>query len=61
MIEKGCGETIQDNFDAIAQLSPATAPDRETAATPTATNVKLAIQLEYVQAYIKTLQEHQDT
>jgi hypothetical protein len=39
MIEHGREETIQDTVDAIAQLSTATASDRATVATLTATNV----------------------
>jgi hypothetical protein len=57
MIEQGCGETMQDTVDAIVQLSTSMVSDRGTATTFTATNVKLALQLETVQAYIKTRKE----
>jgi hypothetical protein len=57
MTEQGCGETMQYTVDAIAQLATATASDRRTGATLTATNAKLTIQMETVQAYIKTLKE----
>jgi hypothetical protein len=56
-IEKGCGETMQDNVDAIAQLATATASDSGTVATLTATNAKLTMQPEAAQACIKTLTE----
>jgi hypothetical protein len=45
MIEHGREETMQDTVDAIAQLATATASDRGTVATLTATNAKLATQL----------------
>jgi hypothetical protein len=43
--------------DAIAQLAVATASDRETVAILTATNAKLALQLETSQAYAQKLKE----
>jgi hypothetical protein len=52
MIEQGRGETMQYTVDAIAQLATSTASDRGTVATFTATNSKLASQLEAAQAYI---------
>jgi hypothetical protein len=57
MIEHGLEETIQDTVDAIAQLSTATGSDRGTVATLTATNVKLATQLEAAQAQIAQLKD----
>jgi hypothetical protein len=45
MIEQGCGETMQENVDAIAQLATATASYRGTVDTITETNAKLASQL----------------
>jgi predicted RNase H-like nuclease (RuvC/YqgF family) len=51
MIEKGCGDTV----DAIAQLATATTSDSETVEMLTATNAKLASQLEAAQSYIKML------
>jgi hypothetical protein len=57
MIEQGRGDKMQDNADAIAQLATATASDRRTVATLTATNAKLASQLEAAQVYIKMLKD----
>jgi hypothetical protein len=48
----------QGTADAIAQLAVATAFDRETVATLTATNAKLTLQLETSQAYVKKLKEY---
>jgi hypothetical protein len=45
----------QGTADAIAQLAVATASDRDTVDTLTATNVKLTLQLETYQAYVKKL------
>jgi hypothetical protein len=53
MVEQGCGDNMQDTDNAIAQLSTATASDRRTVATLTATNAKLASQLGAAQAYSK--------
>jgi hypothetical protein len=50
MIEHGQEETMQDTIDAIAQLATATVSDNGTVATLTATNAKLATQLEADQA-----------
>jgi hypothetical protein len=55
MIEQGLGDSIQDTVDAIAQLATATASERGTESTLSATNAKLASQLEAAQAYIKIL------
>jgi hypothetical protein len=55
MIEHGREETMQDTVNAIAQL--ATAYDRGTVATLTATNAKLATQLEAAQAQIAQLKD----
>jgi hypothetical protein len=55
MIEQGRGDNMQDTVDAIAQLATATSSDSGTLATLTATNDKLAYQLEAAQAYIKML------
>jgi hypothetical protein len=57
MIEQGRGDSMQDTVDAIAQLATVTASDRGTVATLTATNAKLASQLEAAQAYIKMLKD----
>jgi hypothetical protein len=57
IIEQGLGEIMQDTGDAIAQLATAMASDRITMATLTATNAKLAMQLEAAQSYINTLKE----
>jgi predicted RNase H-like nuclease (RuvC/YqgF family) len=57
MIEKRCRETMQDTDNVITQLATATASDRGTVATLTATNVKLAVQLGTSQANIKKLKE----
>jgi hypothetical protein len=46
MIEQGRGDTMQETVNAIAQLATATASDHGTVATLTATNAKLASQLE---------------
>jgi hypothetical protein len=55
MIEQGRDESMQDTFDAIAQLATATASDCGTAATLTITNAKLATQLEAAHALITQL------
>jgi hypothetical protein len=47
----------QGTADAIAQLAVATASDRDTVATLTATNAKLTLQLETYQAYVQKLKE----
>jgi ribose 5-phosphate isomerase len=57
IIEQGSGETMQDTVDVIAQLAKATASDRGTVATLTATNSKLASQLDTSEAYINMLKE----
>jgi hypothetical protein len=57
MIEHGREETMQDTFDAIAQLATATASYRGTVASLTATNAKLATQLEAVQEQIAQLKD----
>jgi hypothetical protein len=57
MIEQGHGEAMQGTVDAIYQPATATASDHRTVATLTATNAKLASQLEASQAYIKTLKD----
>jgi hypothetical protein len=57
MIEQGCGDTMQDTVDAIAQLATAMASDRGTVSTLTATNAKLASHLEVEQAYSKMLKD----
>jgi hypothetical protein len=57
MIEQGREETMQDTVHAIAQLSTATASDIGTEANLTATNVKLALQLEAAQAQIAQLKD----
>jgi hypothetical protein len=57
MIEHGREETMQDNVDAIAQLATATASNRGTVATLTATNAKLATQLEAARAQIAQLKD----
>jgi hypothetical protein len=57
MIEQGRGEAMQGTVDMISQLATATASDRRTIATLTATNTKLAAQLEASHAYIKTLND----
>jgi predicted RNase H-like nuclease (RuvC/YqgF family) len=48
---------MQDTVDAIAQLATATAFNRETVATLTTTNAKLATQLEADQAQIAQLKD----
>jgi hypothetical protein len=55
MIEQGCGESMQNTAEAIAQLATATASDRGTVATLTTTNAKLATQLEAAHALIAQL------
>jgi chromosome segregation ATPase len=55
MIEQGRDESMQDTVDEIAQLATATASDRGTVATLTATNAKLATQLEAAHAQIAQL------
>jgi hypothetical protein len=57
MIEHGREETMQDTVDAIAQLTTSTESDRGTVATLTATNAKLATQLEAAQAQIAQLKD----
>jgi hypothetical protein len=47
----------QGTADAIAQLALATASDRDTVATMTATNAKLTLKLETSQAYVQKLKE----
>jgi hypothetical protein len=48
----------QGTTGAIAQLAVATASDRDTVATLTATNSKLTLQLETSQAYVKNPKEY---
>jgi hypothetical protein len=55
MIEQGREDSMQDTVNAIVQLATATASDLGTEATLTATNDKLASQLESAQSYIKCL------
>jgi hypothetical protein len=55
MIEQGRDDSMQENFDAIAQLATATTSDRGTVATLTTTNAKLATQLEAAHAQIAQL------
>jgi hypothetical protein len=55
MIEQGRDGSMQDTAEAIAQLETATASDRDTVATLTTTNVKLATQLEAAHALIAQL------
>jgi phage shock protein A len=57
MIEQGREEIMQDTVDTIAQLTTATASHRETVATLTTTNTKLATQLEAAQAQIAQLKD----
>jgi hypothetical protein len=57
MIEQGRGDITQETVDAIAQLETATAWDRGTVATLTATTAKLASQLEAAKSYIKMLKD----
>jgi uncharacterized protein YlxW (UPF0749 family) len=57
MIEQGREETMQYTADAITQFVTATASYRRTVATLTATNVKLATQLEAAQAQIAQLKD----
>jgi hypothetical protein len=57
MIAQVSGDTIQYTVDAIAQLATAMASDCGTVATLTATNAKLASQLEAAQSYIKMLKD----
>jgi hypothetical protein len=52
MVGQGRDESMQDTVDAIAQLATATASDLGTVATLTATNAKLATQLEAAHALI---------
>jgi hypothetical protein len=47
----------QGTADTIAQLAVATASDRDTVATLTATNAKLTLKLETSQAYVQKLKE----
>jgi chromosome segregation ATPase len=55
MIEEGRDESMQDTVKAIAKLATATASDRDTVATLTTTNTKLATQLEAAHAKIAQL------
>jgi hypothetical protein len=55
MIGQGRDESMQDAFDAIAQLATATDSECGTVATLTATNAKLATQLEAAHAQIAQL------
>jgi predicted RNase H-like nuclease (RuvC/YqgF family) len=55
MIEQGHDDSMQDTFDAIAQLATATASDHGTVATLTTTNAKLATQLEAAHVHIDQL------
>jgi hypothetical protein len=55
MIEQSRDDSMQDTFDAIAQLATATASDRGMVATLTTTNAKLANQLEAAHALIVQL------
>jgi hypothetical protein len=48
---------MQDTVDAIAKIATATTSDHRTVATLTATNAKLASQLEAAHAYIKILKD----
>jgi hypothetical protein len=57
MIEQGRDDSMQDIVDAIAQLAIATASDRDTVATLTTTNAKLANQLEAAHALIAQLKK----
>jgi hypothetical protein len=57
MIEQVRGYTMQYTVDVIAQLATSMTSDRIPVATLTATDGKLAIQLEIAQAYIKILKE----
>jgi predicted RNase H-like nuclease (RuvC/YqgF family) len=55
MIEQGRDESMQDTVDEIAQLATATASYRETVATLTTTNAKLAAQPEVAHTEIARL------
>jgi predicted RNase H-like nuclease (RuvC/YqgF family) len=55
MIEQGRDESMQYTAEAIAQLAKSTASDRGTVATFTATNAKLAAQLEAAHTLITQL------
>jgi phage shock protein A len=57
VIEQGRGDTMQDIVDAIAQLATTIALDRGTVATFTATNAKLASQMEAAQTCINMLND----
>jgi hypothetical protein len=57
MIEQRRGEEMQGTINVITQLTTATASDHGTVAMLTATNAKLASQLEAAQAYTKTLKD----
>jgi hypothetical protein len=57
MIEQGRGDSMQDSVDVIAQLATAMSLDSGTVATLTATNAKIAPQLEVAQSYIKMLKD----
>jgi phage shock protein A len=55
MIEQGRDNAMQETVDEIAQLATARASDRDTVATLTTTNAKLANQLEAAHAIIAQL------
>jgi hypothetical protein len=55
MIEQGRDDSMQETAEAISQLATAKASDRGTVATLTATNAKLANQLEAAHALITQL------
>jgi predicted RNase H-like nuclease (RuvC/YqgF family) len=55
MIEQNRDDSMQETAEAIAQLDTATASDRDTVATLTTTNAKLANQLEAAHAIIAQL------
>jgi predicted RNase H-like nuclease (RuvC/YqgF family) len=61
MIEQGRDKTMQNNFDAITQLTTATASNRGTVVTLTTTNAKLATQLEAAHAQIDQLKNETST
>jgi hypothetical protein len=55
MIEEGRDDSMQETAEVIAQLATATASDRDTVATLTTTNAKLANQLKVAYALIAQL------
>jgi predicted RNase H-like nuclease (RuvC/YqgF family) len=57
MIEQGSDDSMQETVDAITQLATAMASDRGTVATLTATNAKLANELEAAHALIAQLKK----